>query len=985
MDARPPVDSSLSLNLDFLYGRGFLWTDNIKLSSWCVVHRLRMEIPGLTFPFDASGGVAQFRDTACVLDELDVRVHEAELARALRPAFAELEEFSDVEVRLDGGVLVGARVHLTDALAVLSFRLAPDVPPSGAEVTTWSVRDAYLFGDDDRTRADALATSFLEQVAASGPALSLGPVRVRDGLVECNAVELVLTHVLGRRGWLPPDRTSTSHAIEFRSGVMRLRAPASSTAPDAQHPPPPLPLLPLGSWVRVADALAARGESFARAMCELVVAEQLISTDPVRAAQRLRDALRAEPQNFAVLTAHADALEAAQRWSDLEAALTRLTVVAPDPAAQVAAYVRLARHLMVRQGAEGLDEARAYLARAARIAPDDVDVLYAHADFWGHAGDPARAVNTLGAAVTAARQRGDDAAAARLLLRIGQLWFEALGNLAQALTHAQRALHLWDPHATGDAVAHAQLLLGVAALLDEDRQHSEAIALRTEALAALQLAAAREEPRRLAAVREAHVATHLAIAAAYRARGRDEIAASHEQQAAELDRAIPRSFERAAQLDDTAEFAVVAEDVDEVDELPPALQPTVHELETAEQLRDPPTRPMELDTLELEFDELADVVSEELAQFRTAYDASFRQPPKLPDLDLAVGSALATILQRDTPPDAPDLLDLEAAVTAARAAQDDRALAAALEALLQSGQLVGGRNVELTFELAELLYYELEDNDAALPWLHAVRDLDPTGYGARPGVLNAIEAIYEEQGSVDGQVEILRIRLANAQNDDLRDTYRLLLAQVEWERGDRDAAQRWLDPVLEREPRHEGARRLLAEIAEQFAEWEVATDHLEIALSVAGDGLDALELEKRIATIYLQRLGRPRAALEHLLNVQHAAPSDASVIDAIRRAHAALGDWAAYIASLYDELRMLLPTAPDDLTQLDPDTVPAPLRIPASHVVADIARAEQDERGAVREALALWGVVVALWPEHMEAIERRIDLAAKLDNDGGAT
>src|SRR5690606_324713 len=124
------------------------------------------------------------------------------------------------------------------------------------------------------------------------------------------------------------------------------------------------------------------------------------------------------------------------------------------------------------------------------------------------------------------------------------------------------------------------------------------------------------------------------------------------------------------------------------------------------------------------------------------------------------------------------------------------------------------RRLDLTFELAELLYYELDDGDRALPWLRAVRELDPVGYGARPGVLNAIEASYEGRGRVDGQVEILTARLQQAHSDDMRDTYRLLLAQLEWEeRADREAAEAWLVPVLDRDDRHEGARRLLADIA----------------------------------------------------------------------------------------------------------------------------------------------------------------------------
>lgn len=409
-------------------------------------------------------------------------------------------------------------------------------------------------------------------------------------------------------------------------------------------------------------------------------------------------------------------------------------------------------------------------------------------------------------------------------------------------------------------------------------------------------------------------------------------------------------------------------------------------------------------------EEPAREAEDELEEFRGLLEQSVRRPPPMPDLGtLPADSALGRVLQRrhapaPAPPHRsepeplherpvpPDLMleELEAALSRARKADDLDATAAALTALLEGAQLAHERRADLAYELAELLYYELEDSDGALPWLLELREIDPSGYGARPAVLNAIEAIYEERGSIDGQLEILKARLEQAGNDDMRDTYRLLIAQLEWEeRGDPDAARKWLDAVLARDDRHEGARRLLAEIAEDAREWDKAAEHLKIALSVAGDGLDSVELEKRLALIYLDRLARPQDALRHLQNVQVAAPQDAGVMDSVRRCHAALGDWPAYVGSLRSELALLLgpgaPSgdAPDWFDAIDPAAVPAPLRIPASHVLADIARALQDELGHLPQARRLWQIVVELWPDHLEAIERRIDLDRKLADDGG--
>ena len=385
----------------------------------------------------------------------------------------------------------------------------------------------------------------------------------------------------------------------------------------------------------------------------------------------------------------------------------------------------------------------------------------------------------------------------------------------------------------------------------------------------------------------------------------------------------------------------------------------------------------------------------DVQSFRAEFQRAEKNPPALADLD---DSTLDRLLHRRSAARraptsiAEDLAAMDAAIAQARQADDLDALSSALETRLQASDGAGELRAAMCFELGELLYFDLEESERALRWLQEVRELDPDGYGARPGVLNAIEAIHEETGSIDGQIEILRARLEQAQSDDLRDTHRLLIANLLWECGDTDASRTELDPILTRDPSHEAAHRLLADIAADEGNWELVAEHLQIALTVAGDGLDVVELRKRLGTVLLDRLARPDDAMTHLLEARAAAPHDSTTTHAIRRCLRALGAWTDLIADLRAELGLFSSLLADNepivahwLAAMSVDEVPQALRVPASHVLADIARVLQDDLNDERTARLAWDLVIELWPEHAEAVERRIDLDHKLEHHGNET
>lgn len=1361
MDARANTDNPLGLNLDFVYGRGYLWAEAEHVSHWVTLERLRMEIPDLSFPFDVRGGLDRFRNTRCWVQELDLAVDEAGVAQLLRGLSGQLDGFHDLDVRfLDGVALLSARVSAFGDDTFLTFRLAP-LPgrPGGSDEIELLAHDPRAYGPMPLP-ARQLVHTLLERIVEAASAAIGGSfaLRLEDGLLRLRPLKLVLLHVFGRHGWKLPNLSRVEVGdLLCQPGSARIRARGpqedwtrdSSTGSSSSHlshalaaeearhlfregdravaagrleqalrvyqslqdryrmhtglveriidvllsSPEPANVSEAESLIRdldrqtgeslvaarararlaeitgsdadqrdayraLADLLSTRGETVDRALCEVVAARASASTDD-DARTRLWTALRVEPRNRAALLQLRDILARQGRHAELEDVLKRLTGVAGSDEDLIATYLQLASHLIETSEP---DEARVFLQRALRVAPDDVAVLDLLGESWVRSSEPARAVKMLGGAAQSAIEREDFANAAALLARIAGLWSDALDNPDQALLQIRRAIDIAEQLEDEDALERAHRLTVAARLCDRRGLDSDAVAYWTETLAALELAESRTSNNQRLDVRRRLAQAHREIAAAYRKRGRLDVAATHDRRLVEMDPTdveaidsleayyrehdtlerfarvlreavdtignspesvelrqrlaqryveLDRSDQAAATLEQAMSIAPGSEriranltgllrETEQLDRLRRVLEMVLDRVQQRgakwalamelgdlhEELGDPqaalkfrdmathilPARDdaydaarrlletdaadrgwdarsslstttgsalldllqrqvdaapdarrrtelldqlasiaatigdderareatelreesaAEVEALEQKLmeedsdwseatvarDEVTDendfdrgtrrtrLVTEEdsdevdgnktsvprantapapparkiqspqstaaaqadapsgdqaVESFRNEFEAATRKPPKLRDLgEVGDDSPLARILRRrptaadpetlseasDAPnatsrpeaiadpegddPITPELdrETLEQAIREARKDDDFAALADALESLLTRVFLEDGERAELAFELGELLYYDLEDGDRALDWLLEVRKLDPTGYGAKTGVLNAIEAIYEERGSVDGRVEILRARLEQASSDELADTYRLLLAQLEWEeRDDVAAARTWLDEVIARDDRHEGARRLLADVAIEQNEWAQAAEHLRIALSVSGDGLDSIELRKRLARLLVEELDRPADAKKHFEQVLRDAPGDTAAVQGLRACLKALGDWDGYVASLADELRLLLgrTLSPDEeadwFVDIETSTVPDPLRIPASQVLGDIARVHEEERDAPESAHRLWGVVHSLWGEHVEALERRIDLGRKLED-----
>ena len=214
--------------------------------------------------------------------------------------------------------------------------------------------------------------------------------------------------------------------------------------------------------------------------------------------------------------------------------------------------------------------------------------------------------------------------------------------------------------------------------------------------------------------------------------------------------------------------------------------------------------------------------------------------------------------------------------------------------------------------------------------------------------------------------------------------YRLLLCQTVWEsHHDRESAETWLAPILARDDKHEAANRVLAEIAEESDDHTTAVKHYRTVLSVSPDGLDAIEVERRVAEILLHKAGDSEGALVHFQNVLKHAPGDSRALDGVKSAQVANADWNGFAESLCYEFSLLLgrreSMSPQEISAYDAAEIVSAIRVPASQIVVDIADVVEREFHDIHTAWRLWGLAFVLWGEQIDALERRIELDRQLD------
>ncbi|MFW5968932.1 MAG: tetratricopeptide repeat protein, partial [Persicimonas sp.] len=377
----------LGLNLDFMFGRGYLWAKREKLSDWITLESLRMEIPDLSFPFDARGGLDRFRNTRCLARQIEIGISEVGLGDLLRRATEDLERFEDLQVTfLEDAIHLSVKVSAFGSDTYVSFRAAPIPPePPRADEIHLSMYDYRAFGPlpfPARLVAYELMTGLLNTPLLRPPGRgSSFTVGVAGDILRFRPLKLLLLHIFPAVGWKLPDLSDIAlDGARVRPGGFTIRASARDDDyhgdEESEHE--------LGATREGARALAAYESKNL-----FVDADEALFNGQIRQALELfagyRDAyglhsdlaarwldcLIADPSPANVAEAEAICRELQEENpDDLHALLVRptLALVADDDEEVIEAYDELAR--ILRERGERPDWVLCQTAAAQRLADD---------------------------------------------------------------------------------------------------------------------------------------------------------------------------------------------------------------------------------------------------------------------------------------------------------------------------------------------------------------------------------------------------------------------------------------------------------------------------------------------------------------------------------------------------------------------------------------------------------------------------------------
>jgi len=251
---------------------------------------------------------------------------------------------------------------------------------------------------------------------------------------------------------------------------------------------------------------------------------------------------------------------------------------------------------------------------------------------------------------------------------------------------------------------------------------------------------------------------------------------------------------------------------------------------------------------------------------------------------------------------------------------------------------------ELAAEVAEIAEQRLTSADRAIEmWRAVVRE---DGYDRR--AIAALTRLYRDGGKWTALVDLLKDELdrigVSPEATESRIATLLEIANLYRDRLQLSTmALATLQRILEIDPQHEASLDALAETYAAANRW---SDLLSVyarrvaACKAAGDIDRQVDLLRRVAQIWVEKLGNPQRALEPLAEVLAIAPKDQKARALVAKIHEQRRDFRALIALRREEL-----------VGLEGEAALA-LRI-------ELARLAEDRLGDRREAIVAWNEVLA--------------------------
>jgi tetratricopeptide (TPR) repeat protein len=358
--------SALRFTLSFIDGCGVLQLEDRALGTAGRADRLALDVPGLRFPFDLSGGLNSFQNRLTRLRELMLSVSCVELGKTFgRAPLAGYGLFDPVvEFRADG-LRLAARAEVGGRAAEVSMRA--QVVPAGPVSLRLVVDHVHVYGFLP-VPAPALVLALFRALGAEDPG---GGAEARGGwsaaflrasgsaVLELQALDLSLFPLMAAQGWRLPDQNDVRlSALALDGTQLQLRF-SREQAVEGIVPSGPLdPRFADAEW-----ALAEADYPFALAAYRRAHEEEPADAF---AAERLLQLLAASPDDLPELEQRTQAL--AQQAPDHPGALLARALLAAErgrPSEAAAPYLRLAE--LAEESGETLEAACARAAAAEQL------------------------------------------------------------------------------------------------------------------------------------------------------------------------------------------------------------------------------------------------------------------------------------------------------------------------------------------------------------------------------------------------------------------------------------------------------------------------------------------------------------------------------------------------------------------------------------------------------------------------------------------
>ncbi len=264
-------------------------------------------------------------------------------------------------------------------------------------------------------------------------------------------------------------------------------------------------------------------------------------------------------------------------------------------------------------------------------------------------------------------------------------------------------------------------------------------------------------------------------------------------------------------------------------------------------------------------------------------------------------------------------------------------------------------------KLAQIQGDRLKNEEAAAEAWRQVLELSPGDRRAAENLKKKLltlkrwddlELLYEESGKWDEFIRLLESQEAREKENETKVSMLLKVADL-WEskKQKMDRAARAYEKILKIDENHLGAAEALIPIYQEANNPKGLAEAIEVKLTHVGDGDEALELLQQVASIYEEKLRKPKRALDRYLRALEIAPEDEQcAIDAERVAES---------TKAWDKLVAAYESALGNIS--DP--------VAESTVRLRLGRVLLDEVDQVDGALAQYRAVYELDPDNTNALQ----------------